>query len=75
MVGSPNHPPKDLLVYQANVGKISPTYNSILNITLIKGINVLYIQEPQTDSGTKTQTNPAFYMLALVDSQDQEDLE
>ena len=66
---------RDLLICWANVGKIGPAHNSILNVALKEGIDVLCVQEPWTKTGTKTQTNPAFYLYALVDSWDWEDLE
>jgi ribonuclease HI len=67
--------PRDLLICWANVGKIGPAHNSILNVALEEGIDVLCVQEPWTETGTKTQTNPAFYLYAPVDSWDWEDLE
>jgi hypothetical protein len=66
---------RDLLICWANVGKICPAHNTILNVALKEGIDVLCVQEPWTKTGTKTQTNPAFYLYALVDSWDWEDLE
>jgi hypothetical protein len=67
--------PRDLQICWANVGKIIPAHNSILNIALEEGIDVLCVQEPWTETGTKTQTHPAFYVYAPVDSWDWEDLE
>jgi hypothetical protein len=66
---------RDLLICWANVGKICPAHNTILNVALKEGIDVLCVQEPWTKTGTKTQTNPAFYLYAPVDSWDWEDLE
>jgi hypothetical protein len=61
-----HQPPKDLLICWANVGKIGPVYNTILNVALKEGIDVLCVQEPWTNLGTRTQTNLAFYTFALV---------
>lgn len=63
------------MICWANVGKIGPAHNTILNVALEEGIDVLCVQEPWTDSGTKTQTNPAFHTFAPVNSWDWEDLE
>jgi hypothetical protein len=38
--------PRDLLIGWANVGKIGPAHNTILNVALEEGIDVLCIQEP-----------------------------
>jgi ribonuclease HI len=67
--------PRDLLICWANVGRIGPAHNAILNIALEEGIDVVCVQEPWTEAGTKTQTNPAFHTYAPVDSWDWEDLE
>jgi hypothetical protein len=73
MVDNPRHsqrrqPPRDLLICWANVGKSGPAHNTILNIALEEEIDVLCIQEPWTETNTKTQTNPAFLIYAPVDS-------
>jgi hypothetical protein len=67
--------PCSLLICWANVGKIGPAHNTILNIAFEEGIDVLCVQEPWTNTGTKTQTNPAFHVYAPAESWDWEDLD
>lgn len=67
--------PRDLLICWANVGRSGPAHNTILNVALEEGVDVLCTQEPWTETGTKTQTNPAFHIYAPVDSWDWENLE
>jgi hypothetical protein len=67
--------PCSLLICWANVGKIGPAHNTILNTAFEEGIDVLCVQEPWTNPGTKTQTNPAYHVYAPADSWDWENLE
>lgn len=67
--------PKDLLICWVNVGRSGPAHSTILNTAIDEGIDVVCVQEPWTESGTKTQTNPAFHTYAPVDVWEWEDLE
>jgi len=60
--------PRDLLIGWVNVGRIGPAHNTILNVALEEGVDVLCVQEPWTETSTKTQTNPAFLTYAPIDS-------
>lgn len=65
--------PKDFSILWANVGRTIACHNAILNLAQERGVDVICVQEPSVQSGTSTQTNPAFQMYAPVDSWDWED--
>ena len=64
--------PRDLQICWANLRRGGPQHDTILSVAHEEGIDIVCVQEPWTDTGSKTKSHPGYHKYAPYDTWDWE---